>query len=129
MNENPALRSLMAKLDRLIDQTVEVRQACVPLMSVQADGCVIRSKSQLTDHRARLFAADPHCHYCELELGFSQTTLDHVRPKSRGGDDSDENLVLACENCNQLKGSLLENEFRSAIDAGQIELPQLAIVS
>ena len=128
-NENPAIRSLMTKLDQLIAQTVEVRQACVPLMSVQADGCVMRTRAELLDHRARLFATDSHCHYCEQELNFSQCTLDHVRPKSRGGDDSDENLVLSCDKCNQLKGSLLECEFRSAIDAGHVELPQLAVVS
>jgi len=129
MNESPAIRSLMTRLDRLIGDVVELRQSCVPLMSVQADGCVIRSKGELLDHRARLFAADPHCHCCQESLNFSQCTLDHIRPKSRGGDDSDSNLVLACQDCNGLKGALTEDEFRSAIDAGHIDMPQLAVVS
>ena len=36
---------------------------------------------------------------------FSKPTLDHVVPLSRGGADSSENLVLACQACNVPKGS------------------------
>jgi 5-methylcytosine-specific restriction endonuclease McrA len=42
------------------------------------------------------------CAYCgrsDLPL-----TIDHVLPKSRGGNDSWENLVCACTLCNNRKG-------------------------
>jgi 5-methylcytosine-specific restriction endonuclease McrA len=42
------------------------------------------------------------CAYCgrsDLPL-----TIDHVIPKSRGGNDSWENLVCACTTCNNKKG-------------------------
>lgn len=42
------------------------------------------------------------CAYCgraDLPL-----TIDHIIPKSRGGDDSWENLVAACLPCNNKKG-------------------------
>jgi hypothetical protein len=32
-------------------------------------------------------------------------TLDHVLPESRGGDDTPDNLGLACRNCNERRGN------------------------
>jgi hypothetical protein len=49
------------------------------------------------------------CGYCgvsETDAG-GELTVDHFRPVSAGGDDSDENLVYACMRCNQYKGALL----------------------
>lgn len=37
--------------------------------------------------------------------------LDHIIPKSRGGDDSLENCQIACRAANQAKGDLLVEEF------------------
>jgi hypothetical protein len=34
----------------------------------------------------------------------SDLTTDHLIPKSRGGDDSADNVVLACQSCNTSKG-------------------------
>ena len=51
------------------------------------------------------------CVYCGTLLGLAHATLDHVHPLSRGGDHAPGNLVVACEDCNQLKGSLLPVEF------------------
>jgi 5-methylcytosine-specific restriction endonuclease McrA len=42
------------------------------------------------------------CAYCGSETSL---TLDHVRPKTRGGRDDIHNLVPACRSCNQAKGS------------------------
>jgi len=42
------------------------------------------------------------CVYC----GSSENlTLDHVHPKARGGHDTTHNVVPACLDCNQSKGS------------------------
>jgi hypothetical protein len=35
-------------------------------------------------------------------------TVDHIRPKSKGGTNDWENLVTACERCNNMKGDSLE---------------------
>ncbi len=40
------------------------------------------------------------CAYC----GGSASTIDHVLPRSRGGQDSWENLVACCLRCNNVKG-------------------------
>ena len=40
-----------------------------------------------------------HCAYC----GRFANTIDHVQPKSRGGQDTWENLVASCLKCNNAK--------------------------
>lgn len=40
------------------------------------------------------------CAYCSK----SASTIDHVQPKSRGGQDTWENLVACCLRCNNKKG-------------------------
>lgn len=39
-------------------------------------------------------------------------TVDHVIPKSRGGEEIWENLVTACVKCNNKKGSRTPDEAR-----------------
>ncbi|MEK7832385.1 MAG: HNH endonuclease signature motif containing protein [Acidobacteriota bacterium] len=46
------------------------------------------------------------CEYCgvtETSAG-AELTLDHFRPKSKGGGDSPDNLVYCCPQCNWYKG-------------------------
>lgn len=66
-----------------------------------------RWKLSLTIKRRRLFKADPHCSYCGCELNWGTATLDHVVPRSKGGTDSMDNLVLACQPCNVRKADQL----------------------
>ena len=50
------------------------------------------------------------CQYCEKKISLSDATVDHVVPKSKGGENNWENVTLACSKCNQKKGNkLLEN--------------------
>jgi 5-methylcytosine-specific restriction endonuclease McrA len=44
------------------------------------------------------------CQYCAKSFSSEQLTVDHVIPKSRGGEKSWTNLVAACKKCNQKKG-------------------------
>jgi 5-methylcytosine-specific restriction endonuclease McrA len=44
------------------------------------------------------------CAYCREHLD-KTGTLDHVRPKSKGGQTSVSNLIAACSNCNMRKSS------------------------
>lgn len=59
--------------------------------------------------RKNILRRDNHkCGYCgrsDLPL-----TIDHVIPKSRGGQDSWENLVAACLPCNNKKGDRTPEE-------------------
>ena len=59
--------------------------------------------------RRALFARDGwRCAYCGSTGG--RLTLDHVVPRSRGGDSVWENVVTSCAPCNLKKGNRLLNE-------------------
>ena len=45
------------------------------------------------------------CVYCGKTYELSQLTLDHVHPRTLGGEDVNTNVVPACTRCNQDKGS------------------------
>jgi len=46
------------------------------------------------------------CAYCGTPpIDDKSLTLDHVRPKVRGGEDRTSNCVPACKSCNHAKGS------------------------
>jgi 5-methylcytosine-specific restriction endonuclease McrA len=47
---------------------------------------------------------DCTCVYCGETYDINDLTLDHVKPRCRGGNDFN-NLVPACRRCNQEKGS------------------------
>jgi len=62
-----------------------------------------------------LFARDDYtCQYCgrhKSELrGRQFLTRDHIRPLSRGGLNSWDNVVTSCSTCNNLKGGRLPSE-------------------
>lgn len=57
--------------------------------------------------RRAVFGRDGHsCQYC----GGQAESLDHVLPRSRGGDHSWENVVACCRPCNIRKGDRLPSE-------------------
>ena len=59
--------------------------------------------------RRVLFARDGwRCQYCGSNGG--KLTLDHVVPRSRGGDSVWENVVTSCAPCNLRKGDRLPEE-------------------
>ncbi len=50
------------------------------------------------------------CQYCQRVMPSGELTLDHVAPRSRGGETSWENLVACCHRCNNRKGSRTPEE-------------------
>ena len=58
-----------------------------------------------TDHKLQLLESDPRCRYCECELTERTATLDHVKPRSRGGTNGKYNLTLSCKLCNTFKAA------------------------
>lgn len=51
------------------------------------------------------------CQYCGIKSkNMKQLTIDHVMPRSRGGDSSWTNLVTACSRCNTKKGNRKPSE-------------------
>ena len=65
-------------------------------------------------NRKAVFSRDRHlCQYC----GRAAENLDHVLPRSRGGDHSWENVVAACRPCNARKGNRTPAEAGMSLNA------------
>lgn len=56
------------------------------------------------------------CHYCGEKVGYSDLTMDHVVPLSRGGRSTKDNLVPCCKSCNTKKKSSLPVEWDEYMD-------------
>jgi len=56
--------------------------------------------------------AQGRCEYCRDALLGKRPEIDHIVPRSRGGQDTFDNLALACPSCNGNKGNAQE-----AVDA------------
>ncbi len=61
-------------------------------------------------NRKLIFERDDYrCQYCGEKVTQNNATLDHKIPISKGGDNSKENLVTCCFECNSIKsGKTLE---------------------
>jgi len=61
-------------------------------------------RKEISLTKKNIIKRDNHqCQYCGRKSGMM--TTDHIIPKSYGGDDSWENLVCACLECNNRKGN------------------------
>lgn len=67
---------------------------------------------------------DRKCAYCRVPLVIGkvpnledrQATIDHILPRSRGGEDTPNNTLAACQFCNALKASTVLSEFLISAD-------------
>jgi 5-methylcytosine-specific restriction endonuclease McrA len=67
--------------------------------------------NEVSFNRLNVFYRDGFtCQYCNLKFKVGELTLDHVHPKSKGGDTSWKNIVTACANCNVKKSDHLTHE-------------------
>lgn len=61
-----------------------------------------------TFNRRNLYIRDNHtCQYCGKSFHYADLTIDHVHPKSLGGDTSWTNCTTSCLPCNSRKGAKL----------------------
>ena len=60
--------------------------------------------NSVTFSRRNVFKRDRYtCQYCGSQPGSEELTIDHVLPRSQGGQSTWENCVLACVDCNSRK--------------------------
>ncbi|HLU39627.1 MAG TPA: HNH endonuclease [Planctomycetota bacterium] len=63
--------------------------------------------------RRNLYHRDDYtCQYCGVRLPVDRLSIDHVRPRSKGGKTSWDNCVLACVRCNTRKADRSPQEAR-----------------
>jgi len=83
-------------------------------------------------YRARLLAGREmiRCCFCDKVMNTNEITLEHIVPLSRGGTWLRSNLTLACKRCNNTRGSLPFDEFKSLVhklkEQGIADLARLA---
>lgn len=51
------------------------------------------------------------CETTDVRKVWNASTLEHVIPKSLGGSDDSDNLVMACNRCNNARGNMPAEEF------------------
>ena len=62
-------------------------------------------KQTVKFNRRNIFARDNNqCQYCGRRFPTTELSLDHVIPRSQGGQSTWENIVCACVGCNVRKG-------------------------
>ena len=70
--------------------------------------------SQNRPSRTMIYKRDGHkCQYCGSTKNL---TIDHIIPRSRGGEDTWENLVVACMPCNTRKGDKFLDETNMTLN-------------
>lgn len=47
-----------------------------------------------------------YCWYCGKEMEPSELTVDHVFPRSKGGNNDMDNIIMVCKSCNSSKGNM-----------------------
>lgn len=63
--------------------------------------------------RYNIYARDQNrCQYCGRQFPRAELNLDHVLPRSQGGNSTWENVVCSCLRCNRVKGG------RTPVQAG-----------
>ena len=73
--------------------------------------------------RLRIYMRDKfRCQYCGEKKSASELTLDHILPRSRGGDNSPVNIVTACVACNNRKSDRTPAEARMPLLTSQTAL-------
>ena len=55
------------------------------------------------------------CQYCGVIESPRDMTIDHVVPRSRGGENTWSNLVTCCKKCNQKKGNRTPEETNMSL--------------
>ncbi|MEW2068452.1 HNH endonuclease [Streptomyces sp. NPDC007346] len=97
-----------------------------PQGALLAGACPTKGVSVPVSKRMRfeVFRRDGFaCRYCGSTAAMSPLEADHVTPTALGGADELDNLVTACESCNDGKSSLWPDErILAAIDATSVEV-------
>ncbi len=84
---------------------------------------VRRRREQAGMKRLRIYMRDKfRCQYCGEKKGAAELTLDHILPRSRGGDNSPVNIVAACIACNNRKSNRTPEEARMPLLTSQSAL-------
>jgi len=73
-------------------------------------------RNEVKFNRRNIFARDRNrCQYCGKRYPTSELSLDHIIPRSMGGQSVWENIVCACTTCNVKKGGRTPQQARMTL--------------
>lgn len=73
--------------------------------------CERLPKSEVKFNRRNIFTRDKNtCQYCGQKFPTSELSLDHIIPRSLGGQATWENIVCSCVKCNTRKGGKMPKQ-------------------
>jgi hypothetical protein len=82
------------------------------------------SPSTILRENKLLVAAGRECAYCGSDQNLQ---WEHIVPRSRGGPDTIDNLVLSCATCNNQKGTLNPIEWYEKKGLNRSHVPRLVM--
>lgn len=65
------------------------------------------------------------CQYCGKQEQYNELTMDHVKPRSKGGQGTWENIVTCCKLCNSKKGDSIWKPRTKPIEPNSYQLAAL----
>lgn len=66
------------------------------------------------------------CWYCGKNMSPSELTKDHVFPRSKGGENNMDNIIMVCKSCNSSKGNMDLFEWYATV---RNEIPPLNVIA
>lgn len=123
-----------AEIVEALDAELHAENAHVPVPAVIRLVYYVRIPRRLGIPLSRrtILARDHYtCQYCGATPGKADLSVDHVVPRSRGGETTWENVVAACRRCNVRKGNRTPEEAGMELRSvpGRPHFVALALVS
>lgn len=88
------------------DWVIHTPRLTIPVPSIVITKDYMKYKRTVRFSRKNLYLRDLYqCQYCSETFDYSELTIDHVVPVSKGGKTTWENCVAACKTCNTRKGN------------------------
>lgn len=102
----------VAQPEEVSDRVIRAATVSIPVPYVIRLSTYVRIPHRTVKfNRRNVFLRDRYiCQYCGSSFSPSDLTLDHVIPRSRGGETVWDNVVTACKACNHRKGDRTPRE-------------------
>ena len=73
----------------------------------------IQERKRFTDEEKKdiLKITNCKCGHCGRKLNLDTMTIEHIYPISKGGDNSEYNIIALCKECNNLKSNFIYEPF------------------